>query len=85
MEHRDKVIKAVDAAILKNVICDMNTLLCELSDDQMLTREERFTQQQRLRVAVYEHSAEKKELAGQRHKWLTRGGVISHQEVQNDS
>jgi hypothetical protein len=55
----------------------MNELLCLLSEDLELTRQDRYEQQQRLRVAVYHHSAEKKELAEQRLKWLTRGGVIT--------
>jgi len=77
MTHLDEVITAVDAAIANNVIREMNELLCELSEDSWLTREERFTQQQRLRVAVFKHSTEKHELAEQRREWLTRGGIIS--------
>ncbi|WLS80785.1 DUF2526 family protein [Erwinia pyri] len=77
MNHTDEVIKAVDAAILKNVIHDMNVLLCQLSDDHALTREERFEQQQRLRLAVFKHATEKEELAEQRRNWLTHGGLIS--------
>lgn len=77
MTHLDEVTTAVDAAIANNVIREMNMLLCELSEDSRLTREERFIQQQRLRVAVFKHSTEKKELAEQRRNWLTRGGVIS--------
>jgi len=77
MTHLDNVISAVDAAIASNVIREMNERLCELSEDSQLTREARFTQQQRLRVAVFKHSTEKHALAGQRRKWLTRGGIIS--------
>lgn len=77
MTHLDEVITAVDAAIANNVIREMNELLCELSEDSQLTREERFTQQQRLRVAVFKHSTEKHELTEQRREWLTRGGIIS--------
>lgn len=76
MTHLNEVISAVDAAIANNLIREMNQLLCELSEDSRLTREERFTQQQRLRVAVFKHGAEKKELAEQRRNWLTRGGII---------
>ncbi|MDQ0631600.1 DUF2526 family protein [Pantoea agglomerans] len=76
MKHLDEVLKTVDEAIRNNVIHDMNVLLCELSDDHQLTREERFTQQQRLRVAVFKHSTEKDELAEQRRVWLTQGGII---------
>lgn len=76
MTHLDEVITAVDAAIARNVIREMNVLLCELSEDSRLTREERFTQQQRLRIAVFKHSAEKQALAEQRRHWLARGGII---------
>lgn len=77
MTHLDEVMTAVDTAIANNIIREMNVLLCELSEDSRLTREERFTQQQRLRAAVFQHSTEKKELAEQRRNWLTRGGLIS--------
>jgi len=76
MTHIDEIVEAVDAAIRKNVIHDMNVLLCELSDDQRLTREQRFEQQQRLRLAVFRHTIEKEELAEQRRNWLTHGGII---------
>ncbi|MGK3124160.1 DUF2526 family protein [Candidatus Pantoea formicae] len=77
MSHFVKVCSRVEATIERNVIREMNELLCMLSEDLELTRQERYEQQQRLRVAVYHHSAEKKELAEQRLKWLTRGGVIT--------
>lgn len=76
MNHREEVIQAVDAALERNVIREMNALLCELSDDPELSREERYTQQQRLRMAVFKHGTEKQELAEQRRNWLTRGGII---------
>jgi len=76
MTHIDEIVEAVDAAIRKNVIHDMNVLLCELSDDHRLTREQRFEQQQRLRLAVFRHTSEKEELAEQRRNWLTHGGII---------
>jgi hypothetical protein len=76
MNQLNEVIRTVDDTIRNNVIHDMNGLLCELSDDHQLTREERFTQQQRLRVAVFKHSSEKEELAEQRRNWLTQGGII---------
>lgn len=60
MTHLNEVITAVDAAIANNLIREMNQLLCALSEDSRLTREERFTQQQRLRVAVFKHGSEKK-------------------------
>ncbi|MDW8847712.1 DUF2526 family protein [Erwinia sp. MMLR14_017] len=76
MTHIDEIVEAVNAAIRKNVIRDMNVLLCELSDDHRLTREQRFEQQQRLRLAVFRHTSEKEELAEQRRNWLTHGGII---------
>ena len=76
MAHTDDVIKAVNDVIERNVIREMNILLCELSDDSELTREDRYEHQQRLRKAVFHHSTEKKELAEQRRKWLTQGGII---------
>jgi hypothetical protein len=36
----------------ESVIAHMNELLIELSDDAELSREERYTQQQRLRTAI---------------------------------
>jgi hypothetical protein len=76
MTHTEKVIEAVDNALARNIIREMNILLCELSEDANLTRELRFEQQHRLRLAVFRHSTEKKELAEQRRKWLTQGGII---------
>ncbi|ORM54997.1 hypothetical protein HA41_03230 [Pantoea conspicua] len=76
MNHREEVNRAVEAALANNVIREMNMLLCELSEDPELSREERYTQQQRLRMAVFKHSTEKQELAEQRRNWLTRGGII---------
>ena len=76
MAHIDEVIEAVDKAIEQNVIRDMNILLCQLSEDEALSRDARYQQQQRLRVAVFRHSTEKAELAEQRRQWLTQGGII---------
>jgi len=76
MNHREEVNRAVEAALANNVIREMNMLLCELSEDPELSLEERYTQQQRLRMAVFKHSTEKQELAEQRRNWLTRGGII---------
>ncbi|MEA5105609.1 DUF2526 family protein [Pantoea sp. S18] len=76
MTHTDKVIEAVDNALACNIIREINILLCELSEDADLSREFRFEQQHRLRLAVFRHSTEKKELAEQRRKWLTQGGII---------
>ncbi|STI76070.1 putative cytoplasmic protein [Escherichia coli] len=49
MSHLDEVIARVDAAIEESVIAHMNELLIALSDDAELSREDRYTQQQRLR------------------------------------
>ena len=51
MSHLDEVIARVDAAIEESVIAHMNELLIALSDDAELSREERYTKQQRLRTA----------------------------------
>ncbi|MDE1186322.1 MAG: DUF2526 family protein [Pantoea sp.] len=76
MKHRDEVFAQVEAAVHNNVIREMNELLGQLSSDAELSREDRFAAQQRLRQAVFMRDQEKDELAAQRHKWLTRGGVI---------
>ncbi|MBD5698749.1 DUF2526 family protein, partial [Citrobacter freundii] len=52
MSHLDEVSARVDAAIEESVITHMNELLIELSDDVALSREDRYTQQQRLRTAI---------------------------------
>ena len=51
MAHLEDVITRVDAALAENVIEHMNELLIELSDDAELSREDRYAQQQRLRIA----------------------------------
>jgi len=76
MAHTDEVIEAVENALARNIIREMNILLYELSEVANLTRQFRFEQQHRLRLAVFRHSTEKKELAEQRRKWLTQGGII---------
>ncbi|MEG3131613.1 DUF2526 family protein [Pantoea cypripedii] len=76
MKHRDEVFALVEAAVQNNVIREMNELLGQLSSDTELSREDRFAAQQRLRQAVFMRDQEKQELAAQRHKWLTRGGII---------
>ena len=55
MSHLNDVIARVDAAIEESVITHMNELLIELSDDADLSREDRYTQQQRLRTAIAHH------------------------------
>ena len=60
MSHLDEVIARVDAAIEESVIAHMNELLIALSDDAELSREERYTQQQRLRTAIAHHGRKHK-------------------------
>lgn len=50
MAHLDEVIVKVDDTLAEGVITHMNELLIALSDDPQLSREERYTQQQRLRL-----------------------------------
>jgi hypothetical protein len=76
MDDLTEVVERVNKSISKNVIRDMNILLCELSNDARLSREERYVQQQRLRASVFRNMREKKELAQQRHQWLVSGGQI---------
>ncbi|ANR77370.1 hypothetical protein BBB57_03315 [Kosakonia sacchari] len=76
MSHLDEVIARVDAAIEQGVIIGMNTLLVELSDDAALSRNERYTQQQRLRQAIAHHGRQHKEDMEARREQLTKGGEI---------
>ncbi|HBH7060900.1 TPA: DUF2526 family protein [Enterobacter cloacae] len=76
MSHLNEVITRVDAAIKEGVITHMNELLIELSDDAELSREERYTQQQRLRTAISHHGKEHKDELDARHEQLTKGGTI---------
>ena len=76
MSHLNDVIARVDAAIEESVITHMNELLIELSDDADLSREDRYTQQQRLRTAIAHHGKQHKEEAKARHAHLTQGGTI---------
>ena len=55
------LIARVDAAIEESVIAHMNELLIALSDDAELSREDRYTQQQRLRTAIAHHGRKHKE------------------------
>ena len=74
--HLDEVIARVDAAIEESVIAHMNELLIALSDDAELSREDRYTQQQRLRTAIAHHGRKHKEDMEARHEQLTKGGTI---------
>jgi len=76
MPHLNDVIARVDAAIEESIITHMNELLIELSDDAELSREDRYTQQQRLRTAIAHHGKQHKEEAEARHAHLTQGGTI---------
>lgn len=76
MSHLNDVIARVDGAINEGVITHMNELLIELSDDAELSREDRYSQQQRLRTAISHHGKEHKEEMEARHEQLTKGGTI---------
>ncbi|NIF47454.1 DUF2526 family protein [Enterobacter sp. Ap-1006] len=76
MTHLADVISRVDDAIAKDIIIPMNELLIELSDDAALTREDRYAQQQRLRIAIAHKGNHHTEDAEERREQLTRGGTI---------
>ena len=76
MSHLNDVIARVDAAIEESIITHMNELLIELSDDAELSREDRYTQQQRLRNTIAHHGKQHKEEAEARHENLIKGGTI---------
>lgn len=76
MSHLDEVSTRVDAAIDDGSIIGMNELLVTLSDDAELSREDRFTQQQRLRTAIAHKGRHHKEEEEARQESLTKGGSI---------
>ncbi|EML9986244.1 MULTISPECIES: YdcY family protein [Citrobacter] len=76
MSHLDEVSARVDAAIDEGVITYMNELLIALSDDAQLSRDDRYTQQQRLRTAIAHHGRQHKEDMEARREQLTKGGMI---------
>lgn len=76
MAHLDDVIARVDAAIAEGVITHMNELLVALSDDAELSRDERYTQQQRLRTTIAHHGRQQHEEQGTRREQLNKGGAI---------
>jgi len=76
MSHLDEVTARVDAAVEESVITHMNELLVELSEDAELSREDRYTQQQRLRNAIAHHGKHYKEETEARQEQLTKGGTI---------
>lgn len=80
MTHLDQIIRQVDETLERHIIVEMNTLLIALSDDEQLTREDRYAQQQRLRIAIAQkgnghHHAQQVEDEA-RHDRLTKGGEI---------
>ncbi|WP_230351224.1 YdcY family protein [Lelliottia sp. WAP21] len=76
MSHLEEVIARVDAAVEESVITHMNELLIALSDDPALSREVRYEQQQRLRIAIAHHGKQHKEEQEARNDHLTKGGTI---------
>ncbi|MCS2158967.1 YdcY family protein [Scandinavium sp. H11S7] len=76
MSHLDEVSTRVDAAIEDGSIIGMNELLIVLSDDAELSREDRYTQQQRLRTAIAHKGRHHKEEEDARQESLTKGGTI---------
>ncbi len=76
MSHLEEVIARVDTTLEESVITHMNELLIALSDDAALSREDRYTQQQRLRTAIAHHGKQHKEEMEARHQQLTKGGTI---------
>lgn len=74
MSHLSEVTACVDAAIEESVITHMNELL--IGDDAELSREDRYTQQQRLRTAISHHGKQHKEELDAREEQLTKGGTI---------
>ncbi|WP_039054760.1 DUF2526 family protein [Enterobacter sp. Bisph1] len=76
MSHLEEVIARVDAAIAQGAIIGMNELLVELSNDAELSREERYSQQQRLRETIAQHGRQHKEDMEARREQLTKGGTI---------
>ncbi|QCT21413.1 DUF2526 family protein [Jejubacter calystegiae] len=80
MSHLDEISTRVDAAIEEGVIAHMNELLIALSNDGELGRDDRYQQQQRLRIAISHHGRKHKEdmerESEERNARLTRGGTI---------
>ncbi|POU02075.1 DUF2526 domain-containing protein [Escherichia sp. ESNIH1] len=76
MSHLEEVVARVDAVIRESVIAHMNELLVALSNDAELSREDRYTQQQRLRNAIAQHGRHHKEEVEARREQLTKNGTI---------
>lgn len=77
MSHFEEVVHQVDHAVADSVIVEMNTLLIALSDDAQLTREQRYQQQQRLRIAIAHKGHHVTDDTDVRRNQLTRGGIVS--------
>ena len=76
MSHLEEVVTRVDAAIKESVIVHMNELLVELSNDAALSREDRYTQQQRLRNTIAHKGRHHQEEVEARREQLTKNGTI---------
>lgn len=76
MSHLEEVVARVDAAINESVIAHMNELLVELSNDAELSREDRYTQQQRLRNAIAHNGRHHQDEMEARREQLTKNGTI---------
>ncbi|MBC8653844.1 MULTISPECIES: DUF2526 family protein [unclassified Providencia] len=55
MPYYDEIIVKVDRLIGENSVHHMNEMLMQLSHDPQLNEDQRFTQQQRLREAIFAH------------------------------
>ncbi len=78
MAHLDDIIQQVDETLARHIIVEMNTLLIALSDDEQLTREDRYTQQQRLRISIAQkgNGRSHKDEEDARREQLTKAGEI---------
>lgn len=55
MSYYDEIVEKVNQLIDENSVHNMNEMLMQLSHDAQLSQEQRFTQQQRLRDAIFVH------------------------------
>lgn len=76
MNHLENINAWVDEVLKRGVIREMNELLCALSEDNKLSREDRRVLQQQLRLAVFQQVTEKRRMAERRRQSLTQGGII---------
>lgn len=79
MSHLATICAAVDTAIASKSIVNMNQLLATLSDDAVLTREQRY-RQQHLRHAIVHHrqhqQAQPDAASVERKARLTKGEIL---------